>query len=395
MILMKCEIAKDLLALYADGLCSEETVRELEAHLAECSTCENSLAHYRTNLSTQQNTEEDAAIRPMKKVRRKLLRHKWQIVLTSTILALLLGCVGVLTVGEIRGSIVSFSTCSDIIRLNHVTKQMAKGNTQALMDALAFRWEDVYAIKATDLKDFSEYKNYLQQQMDKAYLHYFDGKRVHVEFGGVENTYTSTYADINRSPVSITDNKMYTYFFYEGDTLLTTIYFYSRNGKYFVQQFSEGNELCHSDYSFGTNVLPMDNLLMEIVRYATEERYENFAETGEIKDSTPLRMLYRQSEMEGLNPELRDKVKQLNEKGFGVKDFLYGVENFDTEKSRWIYKVWFVIENPETGASCMMEQEFMYYDCHFYADEDAPAVILSESGDIPEDIRESVLQLFF
>ena len=36
---MKCNIAQDLLPLYAEGLCSEETSRELEQHFAECKEC--------------------------------------------------------------------------------------------------------------------------------------------------------------------------------------------------------------------------------------------------------------------------------------------------------------------------------------------------------------------
>lgn len=36
---MKCNIVQDLLPLYAEGLCAEETARELEQHFAECKEC--------------------------------------------------------------------------------------------------------------------------------------------------------------------------------------------------------------------------------------------------------------------------------------------------------------------------------------------------------------------
>ena len=33
---MKCEIIRDLLPLYCDGLCSEASKQEIEAHVAQC-----------------------------------------------------------------------------------------------------------------------------------------------------------------------------------------------------------------------------------------------------------------------------------------------------------------------------------------------------------------------
>lgn len=36
---MNCDIIKDLLPLYCDGVCSDETVRAVEEHLATCPTC--------------------------------------------------------------------------------------------------------------------------------------------------------------------------------------------------------------------------------------------------------------------------------------------------------------------------------------------------------------------
>ena len=36
---MKCEIIRDLLPLYIENLCSEESCREVEAHLASCGRC--------------------------------------------------------------------------------------------------------------------------------------------------------------------------------------------------------------------------------------------------------------------------------------------------------------------------------------------------------------------
>ena len=42
--MMKCEIIRDLLPLYCDGLCSEASKQEIEAHVAQCEACHACLA---------------------------------------------------------------------------------------------------------------------------------------------------------------------------------------------------------------------------------------------------------------------------------------------------------------------------------------------------------------
>ena len=42
--MMKCEIIRDLLPLYCDGLCSEASKQEIEAHVAQCEECRACLA---------------------------------------------------------------------------------------------------------------------------------------------------------------------------------------------------------------------------------------------------------------------------------------------------------------------------------------------------------------
>ena len=75
---MKCEIAHDLLTLYAEDLCSPETATELEAHLATCESCAKKLAEYKSNIAEQlsatssPDSDTSNEIKPLKKLRRKL-----------------------------------------------------------------------------------------------------------------------------------------------------------------------------------------------------------------------------------------------------------------------------------------------------------------------------------
>ena len=80
---MKCEIIRDLLPVYCDGLASEETCAEVEQHIADCVECRERLQLMKE--AVPEVPEPD--IEPLKKVKRTLRLR----------LALLIGliCLGV------------------------------------------------------------------------------------------------------------------------------------------------------------------------------------------------------------------------------------------------------------------------------------------------------------
>ena len=61
---MNCEIVRDLLPLYHDGVCSEESRRAVEEHLVGCAACCQLLADMDAPLpeAEEKKTEEDAAV---------------------------------------------------------------------------------------------------------------------------------------------------------------------------------------------------------------------------------------------------------------------------------------------------------------------------------------------
>lgn len=92
--MMQCEIIRDLLPLYIDGLTGAETNREIETHLTGCEACAKELERLRTPIEQPEPRAEvwKAAVKQEKKSRRRRLA------LICT-LALLLGiaiCLGVL-----------------------------------------------------------------------------------------------------------------------------------------------------------------------------------------------------------------------------------------------------------------------------------------------------------
>jgi|BioPla2DNA2_1021312.scaffolds.fasta_scaffold76882_1 predicted anti-sigma-YlaC factor YlaD len=72
---LSCEIIKDLLPLYVDGVVSEESKKLLEEHFAECNNCQELAEQMQLNVKKEQETnlvESEALNNLSKKWNRKL-----------------------------------------------------------------------------------------------------------------------------------------------------------------------------------------------------------------------------------------------------------------------------------------------------------------------------------
>ena len=89
---MNCDVVKDLLPLYHDGVCSEESRIEIEKHLKECEGCQKYLKdiekivqHYSNKLK-----EDREKVSVLKVLRKKFFRRRTIIILSSILGAIIL-----------------------------------------------------------------------------------------------------------------------------------------------------------------------------------------------------------------------------------------------------------------------------------------------------------------
>lgn len=70
---MNCNIIKDLLPSYIDGICSEDTVQVIEEHLPKCEDCKQTLKTMQQQTDYVQTIPEEVAkaITPFKKINKK------------------------------------------------------------------------------------------------------------------------------------------------------------------------------------------------------------------------------------------------------------------------------------------------------------------------------------
>lgn len=71
---MKCDIIKDLLPSYIDGLTSNESNMEIESHMKDCVQCREILDEMKSEIVTENIEVNKGNIKPFKKLNRKVLR---------------------------------------------------------------------------------------------------------------------------------------------------------------------------------------------------------------------------------------------------------------------------------------------------------------------------------
>ena len=93
-----CEIIKDLLPLYCDGICSEESKKTVEEHLQSCADCKEELRLMNFDISSVNASENDerivkAAATAWKKGKKKAF-FKGCLIMVSAVIILVCGYVG-------------------------------------------------------------------------------------------------------------------------------------------------------------------------------------------------------------------------------------------------------------------------------------------------------------
>jgi len=73
-----CKIAGDLLPLYVDNVCSEESKKMVEEHMAECAQCRMEYEQMKNNVKLPMNLDKE----PLKRIKRKI----WKKIFLSMLL---------------------------------------------------------------------------------------------------------------------------------------------------------------------------------------------------------------------------------------------------------------------------------------------------------------------
>lgn len=388
---MKCELARDLIILYAEDLCSKETAKDLEEHLKQCQECSKRLEEYKRELEeTKTENAEVDDLQPMKKVKKKLVRGKIKIAILCIVLVGILGTVGYLSYGQITNECMSFSTLADVIKIKSVCKSLVKGDTEPFINILAYRIENQYsAASSKEFNDFEGYVSMIDEGVKKASDYYFAGKDITIKVNGIDH-----YSYDIKEPADVTKTD-FTIGFYEGKELVYEMAF----GKVGVDSYIIYEVPQNGEPSFTQSVLPFYDANLDIcLHYATKKNYTNLIEKNTDKAGAGIALAITiegtEEEKNAYRERLLGKMQNLCDEGWYYKDAMYFVDEYDAKAGKWIYKVWFMLEEQSSGKIVMIEQKFHYYGQQLYAMKDSSAVIIGEDGEILEEIKEQMIEIF-
>lgn len=88
---LSCKVIEDMLPIYYDGVCSDESATLVEEHLKECPQCSRVLADLHTGINIPEKTVDD--LKPLEGIQKKWKKSKWTYIrrgICITLAALLL-----------------------------------------------------------------------------------------------------------------------------------------------------------------------------------------------------------------------------------------------------------------------------------------------------------------
>lgn len=107
---ISCIVIRDLLPLYHDNVCSEESRELIEEHIKTCEDCKSELEKYnieikRANYIDKKSNIEEAG--PINKIAKKWKRDKKVSFLIGTMLVSIIGCIFCVVSYNLAGSYVA------------------------------------------------------------------------------------------------------------------------------------------------------------------------------------------------------------------------------------------------------------------------------------------------
>lgn len=145
-----CKIIEDLLPLYADKICSEESRRAVEEHCGECDECQKKLEAM--NIALPEDKVTDKPENPMKKARRHFIKVA---VVTFLLCLLAVPVCGVIILNTNDGlnHSPSWTSISGDNKVKKLAEDIKKGNAEEAFKKISVKSEDgeIYDINNHEL----------------------------------------------------------------------------------------------------------------------------------------------------------------------------------------------------------------------------------------------------
>lgn len=153
---LSCEIIQDLLPLFVDEVCSEQSRQAVAGHLRECEKCRKLMedTHHIPELEIlpEQPEADKAVAKSFKKIHRR-----WILSLIAVLLVIPVTLLGFLGYNQIRGSGICFSNFNEVIGAARFVNGLTSGNYGKAAGVLDFSgsYSEVQEVLAEGPEDYA------------------------------------------------------------------------------------------------------------------------------------------------------------------------------------------------------------------------------------------------
>lgn len=398
---MKCNVVRDLLPLYLDQLCEEETSGQIRQHLDGCEACRQRCREMESPIERviDEVEKEHVSIEPMKKYQKKIKRKNKLLVFIILLSVAVIGILSYLSYGQIKHTGPSFETISQYIRFTHIGKEFAKGNLEPLLSSLAIVGDDpecaYYAKQAfhdeedaliRDTKEYirNRYPEYFQGKSlklrkvvveyhtNQAYMtrnllvgldYEIDGIEYYIQLerGAGEKYYvTQDHFEVSTEPVTYTVEEG------DGEIEETDDEAEETNDKAKESDDETLSTLLENRESLFMSLPFFDDAILFLARKTIRECYRECRESG--KTLSPYvfmtSLLYTTEEylkdntLESSYHEImREHAEQIIEQNYWIQDMHYDILSYDKEKHMFRYRLSLSLIQVETEEECVLTVE--------------------------------------
>lgn len=359
---MKCDIIKDLIPLSVEGLCSEESEKEITEHIKTCENC-------RLLYENSSEKTEDIIIPSEKETFRKVNRKFKKLTLKSGIIAVLLIAVlavlGWLTYGQITKGVnlKSFETIFQSFEVRKIANYIAEGDFDSYVDSISEEcYTGVYFTTVDELREKD--KQLLSETFEKAYGD-TEVKSIHVNSAYENVLWYSQDAYAVKNDVTIE---------FENGKFLDLIFIKNADGKYYLPYGS-----IFLDYKNMDNEIVFRNALAYVSLHdlnmynAIEQLIRKTNHSTENASSS----IYSKRFQGKYHEQVIAGRKAFHESGFTITDVYFSKPRFDKETDMLYYD--FTIEAEDSKGTALMAARMYYSYMGLYPPEKDDIKIYSDN----------------
>ena len=163
---IECKVIEDLLPLYSDGVCSDESRKIVEEHLHECETCRTLLDNMDVVQITHIEKEDSEETAIIKKGFRKIHR-RWIASLIAVFMLIPLVFVGILGYNETHKSGITFSNIDDVYRCYKYLNYIKSGQYDKAVQMVDYTDNEYTMVDCVSHMTPDEYQAYMAKRFIK------------------------------------------------------------------------------------------------------------------------------------------------------------------------------------------------------------------------------------